>query len=373
MRENTHYLASINDKKATIRLFGELGDDINGNWLGQDIYWAGEEVGEIDLLINSAGGNVIEGFSVISAIQNTGAKVHAKIMGVAASMAGVIAMACDEISMVDFGRIMIHDPHLGGKKASPKQQKALDNLRGMLASIYMNRTGLSESEVAKIMKDETWLTAEDALEQGFIDSILKTKKEAMVSPEASTQEIMAVATQLYQSKNPDSMSKVIQMAAIMAAVSLEGIGDESTEEQILNALKAKDSTITDLQAKLDKAPKQEELDQLKASLEAARKEKATIKVEALIREGRLDEKKKETLIEAALKDEASFDALLDAVPVTAPRASAHIQGEGESNSRKDWTYDDYQKKDPEALAEMQKEKPEEFEALFEAHFSELNN
>lgn len=367
MRENTHYLAAINDKKATIRLFGDLGDDVNGNWLGQDIYWAGEEVGEIDLLINSAGGSVIQGLSVIAAIQNTGARVHAKIMGVAASMAGVIAMACDEISMVDFGRIMIHDPHIGGKKPNAKQQKAIENLKGMLASIYMNRTGLSEAEVAKIMKEETWLTAEDALEQGFIDSIIDTNKKGNLAPAASMEEILALGKQVYQSKNPDSMSKAIQMAAIMAAVSLEGIGEDANEDQILNALKAKDTTIADLQAQLEKAPKQEELDQLKASLEAARKEKATIKVEALIKEGRLDASKKESLIEAALKDESSFDALIDAVPVTAPRASAHIQGEGGGDARKDWTFDDYQKKDPQALTAMQKENPEQFKALFEAY------
>lgn len=374
MRKDTHYLASIEGKKATLRLFGALGKDVDGHWMAQDLYWAGEEFEEIDLLINSEGGSILQGLSIISAIENTGAQVNAKIMGVAASMAGVIAMRCDSISMVDFGRLMIHDPHMGGKKPNAKQQKAIDNMRAMLQSIYMDRTGLSEDEIAKIMKEETWLTAEDALDQGFIDQIIETNKKAKLSPAASMEEILALASNEYQSKNPENMSKhMISLSAILGAGTFEGLGDEATEEQVLAAIQSKDSTIADLKAQLEKAPKQETIDNLQAQLDEVSKAKATLKVETLIKEGRLEESKKEALIEAALKDESSFDALISAVPQSAPRVSAHLDGDGKNNSRKDWTFHDYEQKDPEALAKMQKEDPEAFTALFEAHFGPIND
>lgn len=91
----------------------------------------GADFDMFNIRMNSPGGNVFQGMSIVSAILSMNTPVCVHIDGIAASMAAVVAVAADRVCMMDFAKMMIHDPYFtgeSGKATSPKQKKALRGL-----------------------------------------------------------------------------------------------------------------------------------------------------------------------------------------------------------------------------------------------------
>lgn len=132
------------------------------------------EADTITLRINSPGGNVFDGSAIYNALKRHKATVNVHIDGVAASMASVIALAGDTISMAENAFFMIHKPWsfvIGPADDMRKEAELLDKIEGTAVGIYQSRSDLSESEVRAAMAAETWYTAEEARDAGFIDEI----------------------------------------------------------------------------------------------------------------------------------------------------------------------------------------------------------
>ena len=137
--------------------------------------------GDLTVHINSQGGDVFAGVAIFNALKdfNKG-KVTVKVDGLAASIASVVAMAGDEIIMSPGSMMMIHNPWSIGAGSSDDLRKAadvLDQIKDAILPIYVERTGLAESYVKDLMDDETWMTAEKAVEMGFADTVQKVEKE----------------------------------------------------------------------------------------------------------------------------------------------------------------------------------------------------
>ena len=101
-------------------------------------------------------------------------KVTAKIEGLAASIASIIALAADEVTMSQNSLFMIHNVwggETGGAKDMRKAADLMDKMSDRLVNIYVSKTGKDESEIRNWMDEETWFTADEALEAGFINSI----------------------------------------------------------------------------------------------------------------------------------------------------------------------------------------------------------
>lgn len=133
------------------------------------------DVDRINLSINSPGGSVFEGNTIYNALKAHKAKVHVRIDGIAASIASVIAMAGDVVEMPENAMMMIHDPWgyaMGDASSMRKQAEALDKIKVGLVAAYRGKTGMDESEIADLMSDETWMTAEEAVSMGFADKML---------------------------------------------------------------------------------------------------------------------------------------------------------------------------------------------------------
>lgn len=128
--------------------------------------------------INSGGGSVMAGQEIYSLLHGRD-DVQIKVQSLAGSAASVIAMAnrC-EISPV--AMIMIHNVSMSGASGDyHDMQKNAEILRQMntaLASAYTAKTGKSNEEILKLMDRETWLTANQALEMGFVDGIIRDEK-----------------------------------------------------------------------------------------------------------------------------------------------------------------------------------------------------
>lgn len=127
----------------------------------------------LTVLINSGGGAVMAGQEIYSMLHGR-EDVEIKIQSMAGSAASVIAMANrSEISPV--AMIMIHNVSMHGASGDyhdmQKNAEILKQMNAALASAYVGKTGKTEDEILKLMDRETWLTANQALELGFVDAI----------------------------------------------------------------------------------------------------------------------------------------------------------------------------------------------------------
>lgn len=178
---------NANSDRPTIYIYDEIGDSIWYPAIGaKDIVAALDEIGqvpEIDVRINSPGGDVFEGEAIYSALNRNRAKIFIHIDGLAASAASFIAMAGDSIEMAENGFLMLHEAWtfaMGNKIDLAKVIDLLSKIDSNLAQIYSKRSGSTLEAASKWMAEETWFTAQEALDSKLIDKIsqpLKTPAE----------------------------------------------------------------------------------------------------------------------------------------------------------------------------------------------------
>ena len=132
------------------------------------------EADVIHLRINSPGGSVFAARSMEQALREHPAKVIAHIDGYAASAATFISMAADEVVMNQGGFFMIHKAMTvayGNADELVDTADLLEKIDSTLVGTYHNRTGQDKDQIAQWMADETWFTAEEAVENGFADRV----------------------------------------------------------------------------------------------------------------------------------------------------------------------------------------------------------
>ena len=152
------------------------------DWFGydcttpNDVITAIEEMSKGDRLqvkINSGGGDVLAGQEIYSTLRSRN-DVDIEVEGLAASAASVIAMA-GKSTISPVGMLMIHDVSVsrasGNHAHLSKQAETLKAWDEALASAYVEKTGKSKEEIIQMMDAETWITADKAVEMGFIDAI----------------------------------------------------------------------------------------------------------------------------------------------------------------------------------------------------------
>lgn len=133
------------------------------------------ETAEIELHINSYGGDVKEGVAIYNLLKQHGAHKTCYVDGFAYSIASVICLACDKIIMGLGTSMLIHNMAMyvyGNAETLRKSADDLDVLMESNRKIYMERAkNLTEEELADMMDKETYLTPEQCLEYGFCDEI----------------------------------------------------------------------------------------------------------------------------------------------------------------------------------------------------------
>lgn len=162
---------------ATIRMYGPI-DSWGGYWgistkdVGMVLDALPDEVTQIILRINSPGGEVFEGISILNMLRAHKANVTAVVDGLAASAASVIAAGCDDVVMSPGTQMMIHSPSTivwGDAADMRKTADILDGVEASLIEIYTAKAG--EKDWTTLLADETWLTAAAAVEMGLADRI----------------------------------------------------------------------------------------------------------------------------------------------------------------------------------------------------------
>jgi len=165
---------------ATIQIFDQIGEDWfgGGGLSGKQFSDVLNEVGDGPLLveINSRGGNVWDGLSIYNQLRGRRAPVTTRVVGIAASIASIIALAGDKVEMADAALMMIHDPSgmaSGTSEDMRKMADALDQHAEVLVSVYAKKTGRSSESIRAAMKAETWFTTAEAIQFGLVDKPIK--------------------------------------------------------------------------------------------------------------------------------------------------------------------------------------------------------
>jgi len=130
-------------------------------------------VARINVRINSGGGDAFAGIAIRSMLVTHPADVLVTVEGLAGSAASLIAMS-GHCTMALGSMLMVHNPSalaMGEAKDLRKTAEVLDGLRDSLVAIYQAKTGKTAEELAELLDAETWLTAQDAVDQGFADEV----------------------------------------------------------------------------------------------------------------------------------------------------------------------------------------------------------
>ena len=165
--------ASVHEP-AVLQIFDQIGEDwFGGSGVSAKAFsQAMQEVGPGPLVveINSPGGNVWDGLAIYNMLRGRQAPVTTRVVGIAASIASIIALAGDTVEIADAALIMIHDPSgmvAGSSEDMRKMADALDQHAEVLAGIYRKKTGRSIESIRAAMKSETWFTADEAIQYGL--------------------------------------------------------------------------------------------------------------------------------------------------------------------------------------------------------------
>jgi len=128
----------------------------------------------IALNINSPGGDVFDGIAIFNALKSHRATVNVNVVSIAASIASVIAMAGDTITMAQGSMMMIHEPFalvIGDARDMRKQAEALDLMGDSIAGIYASRAGGTQAEWRARMAEESWYGDVGAVDIGLADAV----------------------------------------------------------------------------------------------------------------------------------------------------------------------------------------------------------
>lgn len=187
---NKYISAQSNGKVGELYIFGEICDE---KWYDEDttptsIKDALDEMGDIKTLeihLNSGGGSVFSGLAIIGVIENFKSKKSCKtisiIEGLAASMASVIACACDKVVMKENSFMMIHPASSfawGNAEDLRHTADLLEKVDGQLRDVYMKRFNGEKEKLDELVDNETWLTAKEAKGYNLCDEIQESVKIA---------------------------------------------------------------------------------------------------------------------------------------------------------------------------------------------------
>ncbi|MGU3441222.1 head maturation protease, ClpP-related [Bacillus cereus] len=184
------FQAEAKEGALDITIYGDIGES-----------WWGDSTSAVDIEktlqatsahvihihLNSPGGDVFEGIAIYNQLKNHPAKIIINVDGLAASAASIIAMAADELIMNTGSMLMIHEASTwtwGTKLDIRKTLNALEGIDKSIADIYMTRYQGERSEMETMIANETWFTANEAVEIGLAHKVNEHAEDnEVVDPE----------------------------------------------------------------------------------------------------------------------------------------------------------------------------------------------
>lgn len=329
-------------------------------------------VQDVELYINSPGGDVFAANQIINELGQFKGSIKAVGGALVASAASFIAIHCDSFEMGANSQFMYHKPKasISGNEDEVKSRlKLLANITDQYRALYAKKTGKTEEEIEESWsKGDVWLTAQEAVKEGFATSIQKqplriSKAQAMMiaacgSPiKIETNEEGGVDPERKDAAHKFNKSEK-QMENKDAIISKLKLPKDATDQQIeaaLDQLNQKAAQAEDLVAEAEK--------QMDQAIEAM--------VDNAIMSKKINADQKEQYKTLAKKDFESTKSILEGLQPVEKLSNQLESGGASAADRANWTMQDYLDKDIKALEKMEAEDPKRFIELMEAHYSEV--
>lgn len=181
-----------NDSKEVYQFFGRESTCPNDI---KEILNISKDNEELEIYINSIGGEVISGFEIYSLLKEWKGKTTVKIIGMAGSSASTIAMSGDIVKISPVGQVMVHNSAIltsGNHNELSKDIETLKSIDQSIVNAYKLKTGLSNDELKTLMNNETYMTAQKAKELGFIDVIMFDESNIITNNISSVNETLSI-------------------------------------------------------------------------------------------------------------------------------------------------------------------------------------
>ncbi len=237
---------STSGTEADIFIFGDI---VSWEWLESDVssYTLAKAISElkdvsvINVHINSYGGEVAEGLAIHNSLTNHPAWIRTIDDGFACSAASAVFMAGDERIMNAASLLMIHNAWCYASGNADDLRKAADDLEiisATAAETYRAKISISDEELDKLLKNETWIKPADALEWGFATEVRQAEKanKAVASAMGAIMRSVMGRTipttvELRITDLEEFKTLSTELAAIRAAISLPAGGDGKPQDK----------------------------------------------------------------------------------------------------------------------------------------------
>lgn len=203
-----------NNDVADLDIYGDIArrwwddDATDSSSLSKQLEEIGD-VSQINVHINSYGGEVAEGLAIYNALRRNGAKIRTTCDGFACSIASVIFMAGDERVMSDASLLMIHNAWTSayGVNAADLRKLAddMDAITQASKNAYMSRINIDEKRLGELMDAESWIIPADAIEMGFATEI-EEFEDASAPSQCARKALIGMVSEAVahqQAKDPD--------------------------------------------------------------------------------------------------------------------------------------------------------------------------
>lgn len=349
------------DGKVNVLLYGNVGDGerVDSARVVAELMELAAAYSSIDIHIHSNGGDVFSGIAIYNALRTVQANITIYIDGLAASIAGIIALCGKPLYMNKFARIMLHRVSGGSYGTADELRQAADlaeALENDLTAMISQRCKMTAQEVRERFFDgqEHWINAAEALQLGLIDGIVDTGEN--LSDNATNTEVYNyLMNRLQEPQTPKNML----FDELKKRPSFSNMG---TEEDMLRH-------ITTMENQAAKVPALEaKITELTNQITASKKSAHEAFLNQAVAEGRLTKEQLPVFMNLMMSDEENTRKAVEAMPKKAAVRVENvlIPGGVPATDLANMSWDEIDK--AERLAELKEKHPELYKNKFNEKF-----
>ena len=324
------------DGEVAILLYGDVGDGqkVDSSRVVAELMDLQLRYKKIDVRINSNGGDVFSGIAIYEALRTCKADVTIYVDGVAASIAGIIAMCGKPLYMSPYARLMIHSVSGGGYgNASELRGLAalMENLERDLARMIAGRCGMKPEDITARYFDgsDHWLTAQEAVDMKLADGIYSMPDSN--APEGQTNEEVY---KFFYNRLNTNQTNIRDMALLDKLRMLPSFKDVNDEQGVIDLVRSLENKATKVDA-LEKAN-----NAYKERIEQAESKEIDAILNKAVSEGKITKEQLPSFKTLMDKDRKTTEALLNSMKPTATRRAVDYiddkTGGGDSLVNKSW-------------------------------------
>lgn len=352
--------------RASVMLYGDIGgkEGVSAEQIVSEMAWLAGEYPMIDVHINSVGGEVFAGIAIFNALKGSPSMVNIYVDGLAASIAGVIALCGKPLHMSRYSRLMLHSVSgacAGGARDMRECADMIEGLEGTLADMISRKCGMPSEEVKTSFFDgkDHWFTAEEAKMMGLCDDIYDLQGSDTLGSAPTNEQVYNFVNKLNtKTPKPNKMEFIDKIKGL----------DEQFKDLTEDAIVAKVKSLSNEAAKVEAL--QARIDQLEAENKASKEAAVEAFLNQAVSDGRIKADQKESYRKLMAADKATTEALINAMPKAAkPSINDFLHqgaGAGDAKDLAQMTWEEIDK--AERLGELKDKFPELYKQKFQEAF-----